>query len=139
MVEREGRGADLPVPLRVKLAALWAALMSLYIYNDYFQLYRPGTLARMAAGQLGPLGPATETLLIIVSVLLAVPALMIALSVLLPAPVSRWLNVLLGVAYTAVEVLTVGKSHPAYQMVVALEIATTLMIIWLAVRWRVPG
>ena len=33
---------DPPVPVRAKLAAAWTSLMFLYIYLDYFALYKPG-------------------------------------------------------------------------------------------------
>lgn len=125
----------MPVPVRVKLAALWATLMSLYIYNDYFKLYRPGVIAKMSAGQMGPLGPATDTVLIIVSVMLAIPALMIALSVITPPSISRWLNVGFAVVYTAIEVLTFQGGYLAYKIVVGLEIVTTLLILAFALRW----
>lgn len=122
------------VPLQVKLSALWGSLMGLYIYNDYFKLYRPGVLAGMSAGQMGPLGHAGDGVLLAVSILLALPALMIALSVLLPLRASCWLNLALALAYTAIEGLTLIGAYPAYQIVVAFEIAVTLTIMALAVR-----
>lgn len=122
------------VPIRVKLGALWASLMSLYIYNDYFKLYRPGALTGMMAGQMGPLGHAGDTVLIAVSIVLALPALMIALSVLLPSRASYWLNIPLALAYSAIEGLTVMGAYPAYQIVVAMEIGVTLTILALAIR-----
>lgn len=127
--------AAMPVPVRVKLAALWATLMSLYIYNDYFKLYRPGAIAKMSAGQMGPLGPATDTVLIAVSVMLAIPALMIALSVITPPAVSRWLNVGFALAYTGIEILTFRGGYLAYEIIVALEMVTTLTILAFALRW----
>ncbi|QIG80576.1 DUF6326 family protein [Stakelama tenebrarum] len=129
---------DLPIPLRVRIAALWATLMSLYIYNDYFKLYRPGVLGEMAAGRMGPLGPADATVLIIVSVMLAIPACMIALSVLLPPVASRWLSVVVALLYTAIEALAFVGAYPAYQIIVALELLTTLTILWMALRWPRP-
>jgi hypothetical protein len=120
-------------PLRLSL--LWAALMGLYIYNDYFSMYLPGSIEDMAAGTMGPLGPVTDTILIGVALLLAIPALMIYLSSALPATLSRWSNVIFGLAYTVVEVLTFIGSRPFYQMVVVFEIIVTLLIIWTAVRW----
>lgn len=129
------RLSDEPVPIRLKLALLWAALMFLYIYNDYFSLYLPGTIDGMRAGRIGPLGEATDLVLVGVSLMLAVPALMIFLSAALPAAVSRWLNVLLGAVYTVIEVLTLFGSPPFYQIVVCLEIAVTLTIVWLSLRW----
>ena len=120
------------VPVQVKLGALWASLMSLYIYNDYFKLYRPGALTGMMAGQMGPLGHAGDAVLIGVSGMLALPALMIAVSVLLPARPSCWLNIPLALAYTAIEGLTLMGAYPAYQMVVGMEIVVTLTILALA-------
>ena len=123
------------IPVRVKLAALWATLMSLYIYNDYFNLFRPGVVAKISAGQMGPLGPATDTVLIAVSIMLAIPALMISLSVIAPLPISRWLNVAFALVYTGIEILTFRGGYTAYQIMVALEIVTTLLILGFALRW----
>lgn len=126
---------DYQVPTKIKLALLWASVMFLYIYNDYFSLYLPGTIERMSAGQIGPLGQATDLVLVIVSIMLAIPALMIALSALLPPLASRWLNVLLGLAYVAIEVLTLTKSALFYKIVVVIEILLTVLIVWYALRW----
>ena len=122
-------------PTAVKLALLWTALMFLYIYNDYFSLYVPGTIADLIAGRLGPLGHASPQVLVGVSMMLAIPSLMIFLSVALPPLVSRWLNIVLGVAYTGIEGMTFAGSPPFYQIVVGFEIALTLLIIWSALKW----
>jgi hypothetical protein len=122
-------------PTAIKLALLWTSVMFLYIYNDYFMLYMPGEIEGMQAGRIGPLGAASEAVMVGVSAMLAIPALMIALSVLLPRPASRWLNGLFGLIYTAIEVLTLTSPHLFYKMVVVLEIAATLTIVALAWRW----
>jgi hypothetical protein len=122
-------------PTGVMLALAWASLMSLYIYNDYFSLYLPGVITNMASGHMGPLGLATPRVLVSVSILLAIPALMILLSVALPAGASRWLNVVFGLVYTIVEALTFLGPALFYKIVVALEIALTLFIVWRALRW----
>ena len=89
----------------------------------------------MAAGRMGPLGEATDLVLVSVSILLAVPALMIFLSAALPPTFSRWLNVFLGPVYTVIEALTFPGSPLFYQIVVGLEIVLTVLIVWYAVRW----
>ncbi len=126
-------------PTSLKLSLLWASLMSLYIYNDYFSLYLPGTIEDMSAGRLGPLGEATDIVLVSVAVILAIPALMIFLSTALAPIFSRWMNVLLGLVYTGIEILTFSGSRPFYQIVVALEIAVTLAIVFYALRWPKTG
>ena len=127
------RKFETPVPIQLSL--LWASLIGLYIYNDYFSLYLPGTIDNMTEGVMGPLGPATEPIMIAVSQMLAIPALMIFLSAALPARLSQLLNVVFGIAYTVIEALTFFGSALFYQIVVAMEIVVTLMIIWTAIRW----
>ncbi|MDJ0638672.1 MAG: hypothetical protein QNJ20_07555 [Paracoccaceae bacterium] len=39
---------DVPTPVRLSL--LWATLMSLYVYNDFFSLYLPGEVEALSAG-----------------------------------------------------------------------------------------
>ena len=72
--------ADAPVAIRQKLSALWASVMLCYVYGDFFGLFSPGKLMRMNAGEFGPLGQATPAVLVGVSVMMAIPALMIFLS-----------------------------------------------------------
>lgn len=119
----------------IRLSLLWAALMGLYIYNDYFSLYLPGTIEDMSAGVMGPLGATTDMVLLTVALILAIPAMMIFLSAFLPPVLSRWSNILFGMIYTVIEGLTFVGSRPFYQMVVGFEIIVTLLVIWTAWRW----
>lgn len=123
------------VPVPVKLSLLWAALMSLYIYNDYLALFVPGMIEMMSAGLMGPLGEATDLTLLAVAVVMAIPASMVFLSSVLPPNVSRSLNLIVGPVYTVIAVLTLFGSALFYQFIVLIEIIATLLIIWIAARW----
>ncbi|WP_254422752.1 DUF6326 family protein [Rhodanobacter sp. B05] len=96
---------DIQVHVRFKLSALWAALMFCYIYGDYFGLYVPGKLQGILAGR-GPVGPVSEGSLTATALLLAVPGLMVFLSLALAPRWCRWLNIVLGLFYTAIVLLT---------------------------------
>ena len=119
----------------VRLSVLWASPMSLYIYNDYFILFMPGTIEGMSAGSLGPLGVVTDAKMLAVACVLAIPASMVFLSSTLPSSLSRWLNLILGPIYTIIAVLTLFGSPPFYKFIVSVEIVATLIIIWTAARW----
>ena len=41
---------DLRIPVQAKLAAAWTSFMFLYIYVDYFHLYKPGAIDQLRAG-----------------------------------------------------------------------------------------
>ena len=126
---------DYRAPTKVKLAALWTSTMFCYAYGDYFGLYVTGTLADMNRGNIGPLGRATPGVLIGVSIMMAVPSLMVALSLLLPARICKWACVILGIAYTGIMAISLPGSAPFYQIFGAIEIVLTLAIAVVALRW----
>lgn len=135
-VEAKNGLACYHVALPVRLAALWTAAMFCYVYADFIALWQPGHIAGMAAGDLGPLGTATPAILSAVAVTMAIPAVMIPLSILLAPAVSRALNVLFGVLYTLIIAATVAIGAPPFYIVFGIiEMALTLTIVWLAWTW----
>lgn len=122
-------------PAKLKLAALWASTMFCYIYGDYFGLYVRGTVADINRGIMGPLGRATPGILVGVSIMMAIPSLMVALSLLLPAVASKWANMILGLVYTAIMAMSLPGSEPFYVMFGVIEMALTLAIAIVAFRW----
>jgi hypothetical protein len=127
---------DIPVPVRYKLSAIWASVMFCYIYVDYFELYIPGKLQGMLAGNMMPLGPVTQGILLGTGIMMAVPSLMVFLSLALKAPVSRWLNIILGTVYTLIQLLVVSGSGWAFYIGIGLlEAALTAFIAWTAWTW----
>lgn len=128
--------ADVKIPLRLKLSALWAALMFLYIYADIFSLYKPGQIDEMLAGRMGFL-PVTQGSLLTAALLMLIPAVMVFLSLELKPTVARWTNIVLGVVYTAVNIGNlVGETWAFYILFGIVEMALTLLIIWHAWNWR---
>lgn len=125
---------DIRVPVRYKLVALWSSVVFLYMYGDYFELYQPGKLQAMIAGKTG-LGPVTQTSLMGMAAMMAVPSLMVILSLVLPATVNRWVNIILGTVYAAIMVLAVQGSWHFYTFYGWIEIALSLSIAWCAWTW----
>ncbi|HET9862772.1 MAG TPA: DUF6326 family protein [Steroidobacteraceae bacterium] len=123
-----------PVNVRVKLSLLWATTMFCYAYGDYFELYAPGKLQEMMDGKLA-FGPATQGAMLGVSVLMLVPALMVAFSLLLSPRTCRIANIVFGALYAAVMLLAVQGAWYFYKLFGAVEIALTLGIAWQAWRW----
>ena len=125
---------DIKLHVRCKLSALWTALMFCYIYGDYFGLYVPGKLQGMLDGD-GPVGPVSEATLVGTALLLAVPGLMVFLSLLLPPRLCRWLNIGLGLFYTAIMLLTMPGAWWFYIVLGVIEVALSLLIAAMAWRW----
>jgi hypothetical protein len=129
---------DVKINEKFKLSALWAALMFLYIYADHFSLFRTGQIEKMMSGQIGPF-PVTQVSLLIFSILMIIPGIMVFLSLALKLKVNRWVNIVLGVLYTFVNVSNlIGESWAYYIAFGVIEIALTLLIVWNAWKWRNP-
>jgi hypothetical protein len=126
---------ELRVHVRLKLAALWTSLMLCYIYGDYFGLYKPGKLEGMLQGQMGPLGRITQGVLLETSILMAIPAVMVSLSLVLSARVNRWANIVLGLAYTVIMLITIPGAWAFYIFLGVVEVLLSSCIAWTAWKW----
>ena len=89
---------DLRMPVQAKLAAAWTSLMFLYIYVDYFQLYKPGAIDQIRGGVVWELD-ISQTFVVIGLTSVAIPALMVMLSTTLPARVNRATNLVVASLY----------------------------------------
>ncbi len=125
---------DVKVHVKLKLSALWASVMFCYIYADYFGLYVPGALQKMLEGRMGPLGPTTQGVLLGTSAMMAIPSVMIFLSVALKPALSRWLNIVFGLLYTAIILLTMWD-WAFYIFFGAIEVVLTGLVTWYAWTW----
>ena len=115
--------------LKMKLAALWASFMFLYIYVDYFHLYMPGMLSDLLAGKVFTFD-ISQTFLFIVMILVAIPAFMIFLSVSLPNRINRWVNPIVAAIYIPYMLFNlVGEAWPHMYFAAALEVAHLILII----------
>lgn len=126
---------DSIVPMRLKLSALWASLMFCYIYGDYFGLYQPGKLEGMLEGRMGPLGPTTQGVLLGTSALMAIPAVMVFLSLVLTPDLDRWANIILGAFFTVIMLITMPGSWAFYVFLGFVEVALSILIVWHAWKW----
>lgn len=126
---------DVDVHPKIKLAALWASVMFCYIYADYFGLFVPGQLATMNRGEIPPLGQSTNGNMLFVSAMMALPSIMIFLSVALPARVNRPINLLMGLLYTVIISITMWSSAPFFIFFGVIEIGLTLLVCFYALSW----
>ena len=51
---------DMKISVKMKLSALWAAVMFCFIYGDIFSLHKPGVIADMMAGKIGTFSRVTR-------------------------------------------------------------------------------
>ena len=127
---------DYKINIKVKLAFLWTSVTFLYIYGDYFELYVPGKLTSIINQESMLENPLK---LFLASLLLAIPSVMIALSIILKPTLNKSLNIIFGLIFTAIMLLIALTSYSqwrAFYVFYALaESILTSIIVYNALKW----
>lgn len=127
---------DFEINVKLMLSALWASVMFLYIYGDYFELYVPDKVEGLLNGQ-NLLN--TPYRLFFATIILTFPSLMIFLSLMMKPNLNRVLNISSGVFLTLFTLLVGVSSFTEwkifYVMLSFLESIITSIIVWKAWHW----
>ena len=127
------------MPVQAKLPAAWTSLMFLYIYVDYFHLYKPGVIDDILAGIVFEFD-ISPTLLTMMLASVAIPALMVMLSMTLPARVNRVTNLVVASIYIPIMVFNAVGATWDYAFYYALTIGVEVLILAFILRsaWTWP-
>ena len=130
---------SLHVPVQVKLAAAWTSFMFLYIYVDYFHLYKPGFVDDILAGIVYEFD-ISPTFVVIALTLVAVPILMILLSTTLPARVNRITNLVVATLYIPVSMFNAAGASWEWTYFYGLSIGLEVLLLAFILRsaWTWP-
>jgi magnesium-transporting ATPase (P-type) len=124
------------VNIKIKLASLWASVTFCYLYGDYFELYTPDKVNSLITGDNIMDNPTT---LLLASIILAIPSVMVAASILLEPKINRILNMLFGTLFTILMVFigisTTKEWYLFYVFLAFLESIITALIVWSAWKW----
>jgi len=132
-----------PIPVQAKLAAAWTSFMFLYIYVDILNFYKPGVVDGILNGLIWRFD-ISSTLLTIFLVSVSIPALMVVLSISLPARVNRTTNLIVGsllIPYSIFNAAGATWDWAAfYGISIGLEVLLLAFILRSAWAWpRTPG
>lgn len=126
---------DARIPVQLKLSAAWGALMFLYLYADFFGLFRQGVIEGLIRGEVWVFD-INQTYLVIVSVMMSIPALMVFLSAVLTPVWNRRLNLGVAAAFVLIALgALAGESYVYYFYFTALELGLLAAIARMAWTW----
>ena len=130
---------DRQVPVQAKLAAAWTSFMFLVIYIDYFHLYQPGEIDDIRGGVIFELD-ISGTLMSIFFAIIAIPALMIVLSMTLPARVNRATNLVVALLFIPLSVFNAAGASWDWAFYYGLTIGVEVLILAFILRsaWTWP-
>ncbi|HEX8847561.1 MAG TPA: DUF6326 family protein [Pyrinomonadaceae bacterium] len=115
---------------KVILSTLWIFVTFNYLYADLVMvIFNPGAYQAIAARM-------SQWVALGATVLMEILIAMILLSRILKYRANRWANIFAGILGTAFVAVTLSPRSPAFYIFLsAIEIASTLFIIWYAWTW----
>jgi hypothetical protein len=122
------------VNVRIKISALWTAMLFLFVYVDHFSLLRPDTRADLEAGEIGGFAVNQSFVLFSVAYVL-LPILMVVGTLVLRPRISRIANLGLSIVYALTIVpLAIGEWY-YYVLGTAFEVVLLAAIAFYAWTW----
>lgn len=128
---------DPPTPVKAKLAAAWASLMFFYIYVDYLHLYKPGAIEDILGGIVFEFD-ISQTFVVVSLMLVGIPALMILLSMAIPARANRTLNLVVASLYVPVSAFNVAGESWIYFYGLGAIVEVIILAFILRSAWTWP-
>jgi hypothetical protein len=123
-----------PVNVRIKIAALWTAMLFVFAYVDLFSLYRPDVRADLEAGELGGFS-VTQAFLLGTTGYVLLPSLMVVGTLILRPRVARLGNLVLSSGYALSIIASAIGEWTYYLLGSAIEVALLAAIGYYAWTW----
>ncbi|MCL5410867.1 MAG: DUF6326 family protein [Patescibacteria group bacterium] len=126
---------DVKINVKLKISALWIAVMFLYAYVDIFSLFKPGTIEGIMAGKVFVF-QVSQIFLFLTTIYIVVPSIMVFLSLVLKPKVNRWTNIIVSIFYFVTMLgACVGETWGYYIFGTIVESLLLFLIIWYAWKW----
>ena len=132
------RFAPFEVNVRIKISALWTAMLFVFAYVDLFSLYRPDVRADIEAGELGGFAIG-QPFLLATTIYIVIPSLMVFASLVLRPRISRVANIALSAIYALTIVAGAIGEWNYYLLGSALEVAALVAVATYAWNWPRVG
>jgi hypothetical protein len=117
---------------RIKLSALWGVLMLTYLLGDVLRIFSGDFVAGEVSGM-----QISQGLMLGMAILMAIPIVMVFLSLILKYAVNRWANILLPLVFFVFNAIGLPTYPSLYdQFLIVVGLVFNILTVWIAWRWK---
>ena len=122
-----------PLDTRIILSGLWVAVMLTYLLGDVLRIFS----GDYKSGEMGQqLAQFTQPMWLGIAILMVIPVIMVALSLLLPQPVNRWANIIAAAFFFVFNVVGLPTYPSAYdKFLIVVSLVFNVLAVWYAWNW----
>lgn len=119
------------VDMKLKLSAIWVALMLTYLLGDVFRIFsgdfKPGKIADM---------PVSAAMYLGLAMLMVIPIIMVVLSLMLGYSVNRWANIVVAIFFFSFNLLGLPTYPSMYdKFLIVVGLVFNILTVWCAWGW----
>jgi O-antigen/teichoic acid export membrane protein len=127
--------------VKTKMAVLWLVFFCAMVLIPTFELYLPGFIEDIIAGESGG-EPITAEAILLLAIITLIPPVMAVLSITLKDSINRWANIIVGIVFAFLALVGLGEylmKQDAYYagliLVAIVEFVVAALIVWFAWKW----
>ena len=118
------------VDTRIILSALWVALMLTYLLGDVLRIFSgditPGEIEGVKV---------TQGMWFGMAVIMLVPIVMVILSVIMPYPLNRWVNIIVAIVVVVFNIIALPYPSAFDNFLIAVSFVFNALTLWYAWNW----
>ena len=112
--------------VKIKLSAIWVALMLTYLLGDVLRIY---------AGEIAGKHISKE-LYLGIAIVMVIPIVMVILSLTLNDPVDRWVNIIVAILFFVFNLIGLPIYPSAYdKFLIIVGLVLNALTVWYAWKW----
>lgn len=120
---------------KIILSATWVVVTLLYLYGDVLRICS-GDLAKKPMTEMN----LNQYIWLGIAVLMMIPILMVFLNLVLPQPVSRWVNIIVAVFFFLFNLVGLPTYASLYdKFLIAVNMGFNVVTIWYAWNWSLSA
>jgi hypothetical protein len=118
---------------RIILSASWIALMLTYLLGDVLRIFSGDAQSAEAGKQLAKF---SQPMWLGIAIVMAMPIVMVVLSLILPQPVNRWANIIIAICLFLFNLVGLPTYPSAYdKFLIIVGLGFNGLTVWYAWNW----
>jgi hypothetical protein len=117
--------------VKIILSAIWVATMLTYLLGDVLRIFSGDYVDGEISGM-----EASQGMWMAAAVLMLIPIVMVVLSIILPYPLNRWINILMAIVLFGVNLVGIPGYPGAYdKFLIIVSLGFNVLVFWYAWKW----
>ncbi|MFL7891623.1 MAG: DUF6326 family protein [Anaerolineales bacterium] len=116
---------------RIILSGIWVAVMLTFLLGDVLRIFA----GDFETGKLAGGFQSTQAMWLLIAVIMLIPILMVVLTLTLPYPAIRWVNIVAAIFWVVFNLVGLPYKGAYDNFLIVVSLVFNALIVWYAWKW----